>query len=203
MNRFLKRAAALAFALVATGCTADVSATAPKAAPAARSNDLLGGVLGTVGNLTNGLLSVRNLKRNTPLAAPITVVKTIGALGGSLGIPEAGVVVVVPAGAVSGPTNFSMTARAGSVVAYDFEPHGITFARPLVFTQSLRGTNAPLLSLRSMRLGYYADSSLLGETTSLVSELISGVGSIFSGTFTAPIRHFSGYMVTWGCTDDM
>jgi hypothetical protein len=202
MNRFLKRAAALAFALVATGCTADVSATAPKAAPAARSNDLLGGVLGTVGNLTNGLLSVRNLKRNTPLAAPITVVKTIGAQGGSLGIPEAGVVVVVPAGALSSPTDITMTARAGSVIAYDFEPHGITFARPLVFTQSLRGTNAPLLSLRSMRLGYYSDPSLLGETTSLVSELIKGLGSIFSGTFTAPIGHFSGYLVTFGCQDE-
>jgi hypothetical protein len=205
MNRFLKRAAAFTFALVATGCSADVATTAPIAAPAAASHDLLGGLLGTVGNLTNslGLTSVRNLKRTIPLAAPITVVKTIGAEGGYLSIPAAGVTVVVPAGALSRPTDITMTARAGSVIAYDFEPHGITFARPLVFTQSLRGTNAPLLSLRSMRLGYYSDPSLLGETTSLVSELIKGLGSIFSSTFTAPINHFSGYLVTWGCTDDM
>jgi hypothetical protein len=194
MNRYLKRAAALTLALVA-GCSADTTSTAPLAAPvSARSNDLLGGLLGTV----TGLLSVRPVQRTTPLAAPITVVKTIGAEGGYLSIPQAGVSVVVPAGALSSPTAITMTARAGSLIAYDFEPHGITFARPLVFTQSLRGTTASLLNVGSLKLAYYSDPSLLGGATALVSELISGVGSALTGTFSAPIRHFSGYLVACG-----
>jgi hypothetical protein len=193
MNRYLKRAAALTLALVA-GCSADTSSTAPLAAPvSARSNDLLGGLLGTV----TGLLSVRPIQRTTPLAAPITVVATIGAEGGYLSIPAAGVSVVVPAGALSSPTAITMTARAGSAIAYDFEPHGIVFAKPLVFTQSLRGTTASLLS-GSLKLAYYSDPSLLSGATALVSELISGVGGVLTGTFSAPIRHFSGYLLACG-----
>ena len=86
------------------------------------------------------------LQRTTPLAAPITVSKVIGADGGTLSIPEAGVTVTVPRGALAQTTTITMTARAGSLVAYDFAPHGITFAKPLVFSQQLRGTNASLLS---------------------------------------------------------
>lgn len=199
MSSLFRRAAALTICVAVIGCAADTAPTAPAAA----SHDLLGGVVSTVTGVTGtlGLTTVKNLQRDVPLPAPITVSQTIGVAGGVLSIPEAGVTVVVPAGAVSGPTDFSMTARAGTTVAYDFEPHGITFAAPLSFTQDLRGTNAPLLSLGSLRLAYYTDPGLIGTTTSLVSELIRGVGSLLSRTFTAPIRHFSGYMVTWGCTD--
>jgi ZU5 domain. len=199
MPSLFRRAAALTICAAVIGCAGESTPTAPAAA----SHDLLGGLVGTVTGVTSavGLTSVRNLQRDVPLAAPITVSQTIGVAGGILSIPEAGVNVVVPPGAVSAPTDFSMTARAGTTVAYDFEPHGITFTAPLSFTQDLRGTNAPLLSLGSLRLAYYSDPSLLGATTSLVSELIRGVGSVLSRSFTAPIRHFSGYMVTWGCTD--
>ena len=199
MHSFVRRAAALTLCAAVIGCAAESAPTAPPAA----SHDLLGGLVGTVTGVTGtlGLTTVRNLQRDVPLAAPITVVQTIGVAGGTLSIPEAGVKVIVPPGAVSAPTDFSMTARAGTTVAYDFEPHGITFAAPLSFTQDLRGTNAPLLSLGSLRLAYYSDPSLLGATTSLVSELIRGVGSLLTRSFTAPIHHFSGYVVTWGCTD--
>ena len=204
MKIAIRRLTTLALALAVAGCSSDYT-TAPTAAPAtlsaqsaAPSHDLLGGLLGTVGGLTDalGLTTVHGIRRTTPLAEPITVVKTIGWEGGYLSIPEAGVTVIVPAGALSSPTEITMTARAGSMIAYDFAPHGITFVRPLVFNQSLRGTNAGLLS--SLKLGYYSDPSLLGETTALVSELIGGVVSRLTGTFTAPIKHFSGYIVTCG-----
>ena len=199
MHSLFRRAAALTICAAVIGCAAESAPTAPSSA----SHDLLGGLVGTVTGATSslGLTTARNLQRDVPLVAPITVFQTIGIAGGTLSIPEAGVTVVVPAGAVLAPTNFSMTARAGTTVAYDFEPHGITFAAPLSFTQDLRGTNAPLLSLGSLRLAYYTDPSLLGTTTSVVSELIRGVGSLLTRTFTAPIRHFSGYAVAWGCTD--
>ena len=201
MKTAIRRLATLALTLAVAGCSSD-HLTAPATVPAtlsaqsaAPTHDLLGGLLGTVTN-TLGLTSVRGVQRTTPLAEPITVVKTIGQEGGYLSIPQAGVTVVVPAGALSSPTEITMTARAGSMIAYDFAPHGITFARPLVFTQSLRGTNAGLLS--TIRLGYYSNPSLLGSTTAVVSELISGLGNLLTGSFTAPIKHFSGYVVTCG-----
>lgn len=187
----------LGLALVA-GCSADrTEATSPlSAAPAAApSGDLLGSVGGL---LNNTLTQVGNVKRTTPLAAPVTVQQTIGVAGGTLTIPSAGVTVVVPAGALAAPTLITMTARAGSNVAYDFAPHGITFAKPLVFTQALAGTDASLLSAPFLSLGYYSDPSLLGTTTSLLSELISGTTNLLTWQFTSSIKHFSGYALACG-----
>ena len=166
--------------------------SAPAGAPAA---DLLGGLTSTV-NKT--LTLVAGVQRSTPLASSITVTRTIGSSGGTIGIPEAGVTVTVPEGALLSATVITMTARAGSLLAYDFAPHGITFAKPLVFTQSLAGTNASVLSASLMQLGYYSDPSLLTSTGGLVSELISGTVDLVSWTFTSNIKHFSGYMVACG-----
>jgi hypothetical protein len=105
---------------------------------------------------------------------------------------------VVPRGALSRTTKITMTARAGTLVAYDFAPHGITFAKPLVFTQQLRGTNASLLSAPLLRLGYYSDPSLLGRTSAVVTDLLGGVVNTLSWSFTSKIPHFSGWVVTCG-----
>ena len=170
--------------------------TSPLSAPSsAPSADLLAG---TVGGVTNTLTSVAGVQRTTPLASSISVSRTIGAGGGTLSIPSAGITVTVPAGAVASNTVFTMTARAGSLIAYDFAPHGITFAKPLVFTQSLSGTNATILNAPLLKLGYYTDPSLLTALEGLVSELIGGNYSLLSWNFTANIKHFSGYMVGIG-----
>jgi hypothetical protein len=219
----LRRAGLLSVALlclVSTACNTDaVSAphlTAPSAAVQApsmqpqdgASQDLLGGLLGTVtGTLdavtsTLGLTSANGVLRTRPLSQPITVRKTIGRAGGSLSIQEAGVTVIVPYGALDRDTEITMTARAGYLLAYDFEPHGVTFNVPLVFRQSLSNTNVGLLSPLALKLGYYEDPGLLGKTTALVSELVGGVTSILTRTFTAPIKHFSGYLVICGRSGD-
>ena len=144
------------------------------------------------------LVLVPGLQRTTPLASSLTVSKTIGSEGGTLAIPQAGVVVTVPSGALSASTVITMTARSGSLVAYDFAPHGITFAKSLTLTQSLSGTNASLLTAPLLSLAYYTDSSLLTTTTGLVSELIGGTVNLLSWNFSAPIKHFSGYMIACG-----
>jgi hypothetical protein len=163
---------------------------APAAAPSA---DLLGGVVGIV----KKLIVMPGLQRTTPLAANITVTKTIGTAGGTLSIPAAGVTVVVPAGALSSNTVITMTARKGYLVAYDFAPHGIVFAKPLVFSQKLTGTNASLLSVPFLQLGYYTDPGLLTAVGGIVSELLGGTVNLLSWTYTGNIKHFSGYMI--GC----
>jgi hypothetical protein len=213
----LRRGGLLAIALLvvlATACNVESPSAPVSAGPApqlavpadgAPAQDLLGGLLGgTVGALTNtlGLTSANGILRTKPLPNPITVTKTIGRSGGVLSIPAAGVTVIVPAGALDADTRITMTARAGSLLAYDFAPHGVAFRVPLVFNQSLNGTNAGLLSPLGLKLGYYSDPSLLGKTTALVSEVVTGLTSILTRTFTAPIKHFSGYIVICGRSDE-
>ena len=193
MKPTLRRLAALALGALALASCGGEHPTLPQlqqSAPEAPAADLLGGVTSLVG--------MNGLQRTTPLAVPITVSKAIGADGGTLAIPEAGVTVTVPRGALAATTTITMTARAGTLVAYDFAPHGITFAKPLVFSQQLRGTNATLLSAPLLRLGYYEDANLLTRTGGLVSELLGGAVNTLTWTFTSSIPHFSGYIVTCG-----
>jgi hypothetical protein len=198
MKTPVRRIVAIALAAVAVAsCSIDQpTAPPPRVTPSTQTSspDLLGSVTG----LVTSLVSVDGLQRTTPLAAPITVTKTIDASGGTLAIPQAGVTVVVPQGALAKATTITMTARAGTLVAYDFAPHGITFAKPLVFTQQLRETNASLLTAPFLQLAYYKDASLLTKVGGLVSELLGGVVNLTSWTFTGSIQHFSGYMVTCG-----
>jgi hypothetical protein len=189
-----RRLAALAFgALALVSCGTDQPTAVSRPAPSV-SGAPSASLLGTL----TSLLTVDGLQRTTPLAAPITVSQAIGVEGGTLTIPQAGVTVVVPRGALAQTTTITMTARAGSLVAYDFAPHGITFAKPLVFSQQLKGTNASLLSAPFLQLGYYSDPSLLTKVGGLVSELLGGTLNTLTWTFTAPIPHFSGYIVTCG-----
>lgn len=182
--------------LVLAACGSE--STSPVQGAGATGN-LLGGLVGgATGTVKTVLTQVTGLTRNTPLAADITVTQVIGSAGGQLSIPEAGVVVVVPAGAVSANTQFTMTARAGALVAYDFAPHGISFAKPLVLTQSLTGTSATLLNKSLLELGYYADASQLTASGGFLSELTAGPVDLLAWTFTANIKHFSGYMVSCG-----
>ena len=194
MKPTVRRLTALALgalALVSCGTDQPTAVQRPaSSAPGAPSASLLTSI--------TSLLTVDGLQRTTPLAAPITVSKAIGADGGTLSIPQAGVTVVVPRGALAQTTTITMTARAGSLVAYDFAPHGITFAKPLAFSQQLKGTNASLLTAPLLQLGYYSDPNLLTETGGLVSQLLGGTVNLLTGTFTASIPHFSGYIVTCG-----
>jgi hypothetical protein len=199
MSSPIRRIGALALALTLAACSAEqVSApTQMNVAPTDAQSSLLGGLVGTVTGVLN-LTTTDAVQRTTPLAAPITVSKEIGYYGGTLSIPEAGVSVIVPRGALMRTTTITMTARAGSLLAYDFSPTGTTFYKPLVFNQSLKGTNVTLLQVPLLRLGYYSDPGLLGELTATVSDLLGGVTDLLSWTFTAPIKHFSGYVVICG-----
>jgi hypothetical protein len=195
MTATFRRLAALALGVVTlASCAGDAPTAPPQLASSGPSTSLLGPLLG----VTTSLLSLDGLQRTTPLAAPITVSKAIGSAGGTLSIPAAGVTVVVPKGALTSTTTITMTARAGSLVAYDFAPHGITFAKPLQFKQSLKGTNASLLTAPLLSLGYYSDAGLLTKTGGLVSELLGGVVDVLSWSFQSSIPHFSGYIVTCG-----
>lgn len=154
---------------------------------------------GLVTELVGGLVSKDALTRKSPLSEDIKVSALIGKEGGRLTIPEAGFELIVPFGAVKEQTEFTVVALKGKLVAYEFGPHGTTFARALQARQDLSGTDWRLLQFKPLIAGYFADESALSYSakTALLSEVITGVTTPLTKQFSWPIEHFSGYVVAW------
>ncbi|MDB4877067.1 MAG: hypothetical protein JWM41_3513 [Gemmatimonadetes bacterium] len=166
---------------------APATAVAP---PTAASHSLLGTLLGAPKTITP-------LLRNTPLAANLSASGTVGLLGTAIVIPGAGFSVIVPPLAAPMGTRITVTALAGSKVAYEFAPHGLRFNLPLVATQDLRNTqarNGGLVSPLSLGVGYFPDSTHI--TT--ITELLNINVNLLNQTAITTIWHFSGYIITVG-----
>jgi hypothetical protein len=211
-SNLLRRAGVAALAVSLIGCAAETTAPQPVA-----QTSLLGGVVGLVGGVVNGVtdllvstvttlltpVRLNTVRRTTPLARTLVVSTVIGREGGTFALPGAGLVVTVAPGAVSVPTTFSATAYAGSAVAYDFAPHQ-KFAAPVVITQSFAGTNAASLFANGQKIegAYFAKVSdvdwLKGAGTT--SELLSTRIDWTKSTVSMGVLHFSGYMVATGRT---
>jgi len=174
-------------ALLFAGCSTSDSPVAPAPSAASSSHQLLQG-------LPIAPITVTPLKRTTPLASPISASAYIGPLGGIINLPAAGLTVVVPALALPSKQLITVTALAGSDVAYEFAPHGLKFPVPLVATQDLGSTQvgAGLIDVRALFAGYFPDST----KDNVISEVLS-VG-ISAGAAVFPIWHFSGYIVASG-----
>jgi hypothetical protein len=196
-RRARRTAAVLGLSLFVGACAVDAP-SAPVAPDTQAANGLLGSTLG----LVNGLLSnVTALLRLTPLNAPITRSVTVNnATGGVLLVPETGLEVIIPAGAL--PTSqmtITVKALAGRAVAYDFEPHGTQFVKPLQFRQSLGLTLYTLLPIKpALSGGYFANTNQVNTTTgrSNLNEVLNA--TVVGGTVRFDIKHFSGYMVSTG-----
>jgi len=142
------------------------------------------------------------------------VSKVIGTAGGTIILPGTGLQLVVPAGAVSANVTFTISALAGKVVAYDFQPHGAVFNVPLTFVQDLgttayRGIKVPPTFVPAWQGGYFADSLAINETTGVtaVTELIPAsadltVSNTHHAQVSFQIRHFSGYIISVGRDDE-
>ncbi len=187
---FSRFGARLLSVFLLAGCASDATGpVAPKATiPPEPSSALL------------GLLPVRGVTRAKPLPKDIKVSAVIGQKGGTITIPEAGLTVVVPPSAVSSNTMFTATALAGRLVAYDFQPHGTNFAVPLQFTQDLRKTSlTATLTAPLLRGAYFEDESRLNQQLGLafVSELLPATVDLLRFRVSFPIKHFSGYLVSW------
>lgn len=191
----LKRAVTMMSTAVAIGAFAGCASqdvVAPVAPTVQAADGLLGGVIGLVKNL---LTPVTGLLRSTPLAVPVTRSITVDRNGGVLRVPETGLTVTIPRNAVSARVTITVTAVPGNVVAYEFAPHGLQFAVPLVFSQDLSGTGGNTSGLMG---GYFKALDQLNLTTgrALVDEELAA--RIVGGAVQFDISHFSGYMVSTG-----
>ena len=173
--------------LLLVSCSTSDSPVAPAPSAASSSHQLLQG-------LPISPITVTPLQRTTPLASPVSASAYIGPLGGIINLPAAGLSVVVPALALPSKQLITVTALAGSDVAYEFAPHGLKFPVPLVATQALGSTQvgAGLVDARALFAGYFADAT----QDNVISEVLS-VG-ISAGAAVFPIWHFSGYIVASG-----
>jgi hypothetical protein len=172
------RSAARFTAILAVAACADQGAVEPGSSPVAvqPESSLL------------GLFRTEALTWNTPVAVDISNSKTIGSKGGKVEIKELGFVLTVPQGAVKSNTTFKVTAVAGNVVAFEFEPHGAVFDKPLTFSQNLGPTSYRPSLLQQLYGGYFADRSLIDQVLNVV----------YTIELIPDVKHFSGYMVSAG-----
>jgi hypothetical protein len=141
--------------------------------------------------------------RNAALETAQSTSATIGVLGGQMSLPGTGLTLIIPALALTAPTTITVTAVAGSEVAYEFEPHGLQFNVPLIVRQSLDGTSASQqhgVIPGVLYGGYFADPSGLDQLTgtALVDEVLRVSIDRVLGMATFSVSHFSGYLLGTG-----
>ncbi|MGH9886116.1 MAG: hypothetical protein ACREBE_11340 [bacterium] len=177
-------------ALVTAGCERE-NLTAPQARDTRPS-------FGADKNiLLSSPITIIPLQRTSPLAANEQRTATIGILGGAITLPSSGLRIVVPPFALTSPTTITATGLAGSAVAYELEPHGMSFLVPLVAIQDLRGTQASaggLIDPLLLYVGYFPSSSNITSVTELLDLNVNLLGQ----TSAALLWHFSGYVWSSG-----
>jgi hypothetical protein len=180
----------LGVAGVAVACADAPTGPSPAGAPALATS--------TSTSTSTAGSSVDVLKWSQPVTQA-TVTATIGAAGGTLTMPN-GATLTVPRGAVSTSTTFGITRLPGRVVAYDFQPHGRSFAVPVAIRQPAAGTNMAQVSASALQGAYFPQTTSLNQTygTATVTEFrpTTVASDRSSVTFTA--AHFSGYLIATG-----
>lgn len=191
------RSLVVAFGLFLAGCT-DQGAIAP-----------IDSIPGQIGSLTGGPrdatgLQLQALWWNQELQNPVSVSKTIDAAGGTITIPQTGLTVSVPAGAVAAPITITITADV-RYVAYRMDPAGTQFLKDVTVTQLLNSTTLAGKPLSAtLYAAYIADDSvsLSGNVPAIEIEPSTTIFSVLSPLIPQAqvwiIRHFSRYMLASG-----
>ena len=157
-------------------------------------------ILGTVGSLIGGLKPITDLLhllpivgRLLPLNTNASFTQTIGPAGGTIDFRQGGIQVLFPAGAVSSPTTFTVTALAGNAFAYDFQPHRV-FPTGVELRIQIAGASLPSSGLFG---GYMPDEStgLNQPGFAAVSELYPASVDAATQTARVTVPHFTGYVL--------
>lgn len=142
--------------------------------------------------------------RDVPLGAERAATAVIGPEGGRLEIADAGVALVVPPSALDRPVELTLRALAGEAVAFEFAPHGLTFARPAEVHVRAEGTPAAtLLGGAASRTGGSALAGFMGvyfegDPALGVEPLETLETYLRDDAIVFEIDHFSGYACASG-----
>lgn len=147
-------------------------------------------------------LGVQVATRVAPIGDGVQASAVIGPRGGVLLLPEAGLLIVVPRGAVQTNTLFSARALPGSAIAYEFEPHGATFAQPIRVQQLFGGAHGVDVSggVPNFEGAYFADGTQLdvAASSAQVKELLPATVDPAGRLVFFYVHHFSGYLLASG-----
>lgn len=215
-SRFIRSVALTLGVTIALSCSSDIAPTGPMA-PVAAQDGLISGLLGTVTGLLGSVLKVivgvvypdgidvRAVKWAPSHVNQVRSVSgTIGFYGGTLSIPGSDFTITFPRGALSTTTTITITSDASGYVSYDMQPHGITFATPVIVTQQLRNTSVYGTSQAWNSFGAYFPQDLLdlsgilkaSETTT--TTIYAAPSGSLPEIQTWQLKHFSRYMLASG-----
>jgi len=134
----------------------------------------------------------------------ISVSKTIDASGGTISLPQTGLTVSFPRGALQSALKITITADK-DYVAYKFDPAGTQFLKDVTVTQLLDNTTVFGEPLRNqLYAAYIADDNLKLSGTLPVLEIepsttiFSALNPLLPQAQVWVIRHFSRYMLASG-----
>jgi hypothetical protein len=130
----------------------------------------------------------------------------IGPAGGTLSLPDADFTMAIPRGALSEPTLISVTALAGPHVAYDMQPHGLRFLRPVTVVQELRNTASYRTpAANAVRSAYLAGiNDQIGPDDTASPAELEAATTLFYGadpvaeTHVWTLNHFSRWLLVSG-----
>lgn len=188
-------AAITGFAAVVTSCASPETSVAPTRAGGSAQHDLLG----TTASLLTLLVPAA---RTTPLSSDVTW-SFIAGPNGAVSVNRAtGVTITIPAGALVDEQVITVTAPAGSAVAYSFSPH-LVFARPVTLAQSLNGINLLTTLTLSLSAGHFAgdEPTLTANGLAVVDEVVPAYLDLLTGTVRVRVGHFSGWIIATGRDD--
>ncbi len=147
--------------------------------------------------------SLATIQRVSPLTADVVARATLGATGGTIKLPSVGLLVTVPKGALATATTITVTAPAGSNVAYLFQPHGLVFAQPARIEQDLGYVTVGAIPQGVAPVaGYVADEHVVRAAAPGASlevlEVLPATVDARRGRVSFTVSHFSGYLVSSG-----
>jgi hypothetical protein len=180
--------------LVAVGCTERAAPTLPET-PSAPSLSRSG--------QDGGHYRVKARGRKHRLSNRLSATERIGAKGGTIELRGAGLRMEIPKGALpltrsQRYIDITVTAVSGSGLAYEFEPHGLVFRKPIRIVQDLRDSDLEDdEGLAESARGVYFEGTLSGDEAEAVEERPTEV-DVRHKTLSFSVEHFSGYLVAVG-----
>lgn len=141
----------------------------------------------------------KGLEREAEIGKSLTVSKRFTAKdGGTLELSGMKAKLFIPKGAIPRDTmTITMTVLPGKIVAYDFEPHGTVFRKPLTLSVEMAETKGiPLFG------GYFKSTSQVDAAKGQVAidEVLLAIPN--GNVLLLNLWHFSGYMVSTGFADE-
>lgn len=194
------KAAVLTTMLVLISGCGDTSRlpTTPVSSTAAVSSVGQSQLLGEVVNELSRTL-VAPLHRTSPLSAPVSWSFVVGPDGATSAHPGTGLTISVPRGALKANVTITVTALAGSEVAYRFQPHGLKFEKRVTLSQSLSGIKGGLLSgLFLVGAHFQGDEPKMVNGLAVVDEIVGAELNLLRTHMSFPITHFSGWIMASG-----